>query len=309
MLPKGELLFAGVTEFAAAAGTGIMRVLNIPPLPGGLDDQYLLTVRNGSEAEDLLVDVGHCVYFQPYRRNNQKRIAVTAANTGDLFTSATPHNFKVNDRLVFEGTGGGVTANLYYYVITNEFLTATTFQVSATPGGSLQALNANAANVCDVVGSKTSSDVIYATGVVATDVYTSKDSLGNAVPHGFTIGDCIEADVAVDIIAAMTKYYIRTIPSATTFTLGAARGTGVTVINVGATDLVTFHVECEYASLTSFTVPKFAASSFTANVAGIVTKVIQGWPFGGDQGGRLTFSPGTDGTYTAFAATVEIRRA
>lgn len=64
--------------------------------------------------------------------------AITVTAALDIFTSSTPHGFVTGQAVTFSGlTGGaGITAGTPYYVLASN-LTATTFQVSATPGGAV----------------------------------------------------------------------------------------------------------------------------------------------------------------------------
>lgn len=297
-LAKGQLLFRGVVHFPAGTGAdGTMQVMDVPVLPIEQNDNVLLNIRNGSKDENLAVDVGHYMAVYPYNRNNQKMLPCTTQDTENTFTTTQPHNLHIGDRIYFTGTGGGVTANLYYYVIT--ITSDYVFQVSTTPTGSAFNVNANSTNFFDFVPSPT-GNVNVASSSVAGDTFTC------SVPHGLTVGDCVKFSVAHDIALAGVKYYVIAVTSIYVFQISAARGgTTLDVANNVATGI--FAIDPEFFSLTTLTVPKFAAASYLVNVAGLVSKVVQGWPFS-DSGGRLTFSPG-DQIYDAFTVFVSIRRA
>lgn len=303
MMPKGELLWAGCVEFPAATGAdGAMKVVDLPQLAIGAEDRFLLSVRNGSEDEDIAVDVGHMLAARPYPRGTE-RLGCMAADVLSTITTVKRHNLKIGDRIAFEGTGGGVTADLYYYVIPSPALmTDYVFQISAAPGGAAVNLNADAANVFTYVPSPLAGVYLPSlAGSVAGDTYTCGSY------HGLAKGDAVIADATVDICVKDVVYYVIDAGlTAKVFSLSAARGG--TVLNVGATTAITtLRLAEEFYSLTTFSVPKWAAGTYLVNVAGMASKVIQGWPFG-PSGGRICVSPG-DQTYDAFCVTFDIRRA
>jgi len=292
-------IFTGCAEFPAGTGAdAVMRTIDVPDLGLSTRNAVVVGVRNGSEDEDITVSLGNMSVFSPYTRGDQVSIACTPAADTDNWTTATAHNFSYGDRVIFTGAGGGVTANVYYYVIPAATDSSTVFSVSATPGGTVFNVANATANVVDYAPSPLSTDSIACAGAVDTDIYTS------TAAHGLTKGDCLMTATTVDCLTLLTPYYVIATATGTTFQLSAARG-GSTV-NVGATTAQTLYLPEEYAEHTSFTVPKFAASSYTANVAGIETRLVSGWPQSG--GGRICVSP-TDQTYDAFCATVTIWRA
>jgi hypothetical protein len=301
MMPKGELLWSGCCEFPAATGTdGAMKFMDVPRLAIGSEETFLLSVRNGSEDEIINLNVGQMLAARPYPRDEVvRRQSCTAADVASTITTLKPHRLKVGDRIAFEGTGGGVTADLYYWVIPSILMTDFVFQISATFGGAAVNLNADAANVFTYVPSP-NLVIPAAAGSVAGDTYTC------ATYHGLAKGDAVVSDVSADIIVAGTVYYVIDAGfTAKVFSLSAARG-GL-VLNVGATTAQNFRVVEEFYSHTTFTVPLFAAGTYLVPVAGMISKLIQGWPYGAN-GGRILVSPG-DQTYDAFCVTAEIRRA
>ncbi len=247
-------------------------------------------------SENISVDLGHYMPVYQYVRGDQKYMACTTSDTADTFTTAVPHCLKVGDRIYFTGTGGGVTANLYYYVV--NVVSPFVFQVSATYAGAVFNVSAAAGNVFDFVPSPTGLVSVVSSSVLG-------DTFTTGVPHGLTVGDCIKFSVAHDVASAGVKYYVIAVSDVFTFQIATSRGG--TTLDVSA-DVATgvFEIDSEYFSLTTFQVPKFAASTYLVNVAGLLSKVVQGWPFSAT-GGRLCFSPG-DQTYDAFSVAVSLRR-
>lgn len=293
MAAKGELLWSGNVGWGLNEDS--MEYLDVPPLPIGSEEQFLLSVRNGSGTVDLVANVGHMSKCVPFKRGERRALACTAANSGDTFTTAVPHKLVVGDRVKFTGTGGGVTANLYYYVIT--VTSAFVFQVSTAPGGSLQALNADAANVVDVV--PTNEDEVTVTSTQdAAATFTCTDD------HGLSIGDAIVFSGDGGGVTAGNVYYV--IATSTTKVFQVSTTRGGSAFNVDAdNETNTFHIVDEFFALTSFDIPKFSAGTTTAPVAGLVSKVITGF---GHYGGRINFEKSA-ATAAAFFAYAEIRRA
>ncbi|HUV04667.1 MAG TPA: hypothetical protein VMX94_06120 [Armatimonadota bacterium] len=304
MLSKGELLFQGVARFPAATGAdGAMRVIDVPVLGAEDDGIVEVAVRNGSASEILAVDVGGMRKFRPYPKDfGGKWMNAACADTLATLTTLKPHGLKVGDRVIFDGTGGGLTANLYYYVVDPLFLmTDFVFQVSATPGGTVFNIDSDTeTNNFRYLPSPISA-IPSAAGVIATDVYNC------ATPHGLTVGDAVilDANATVDVVAANTVYYVIATATALQFQISATRGG--TTLDVAATTAVALKLAPEFVSLTTFAVPKFAAGTYLVNVAGLASKIVQGFAASPD-GGRICISPG-DQTYVEFAASVEIRRA
>lgn len=305
MMSKGELLWSGCCEFPAATGAdGAKKYIDVPRLSIGSEEQFLLNIRNGSEDEILAVDIGQMLVMRPYANDgNVRRQECMVADVLATITTTMPHRLKVGDRIAFEGTGGGVTADLYYWVIPSPALmTDFVFQISATPGGAAVNLNADAANVFTYVASPVAGVYLPSlAGSVASDTYTCGSY------HGLAKGDAVIADATVDICVKDVVYYVIDAGlTAKVFSLSAARGG--TVLNVGATTPVTtLRLAEEYFSHTSFSVAAWAAGTYLVPVAGMVSKLIQGWPFG-PTGGRIYVHPG-DQTYDAFCVSASIRRA
>jgi len=94
-------------------------------------------------------------------------LAVTGVASTDIFTTAT-HGYAAGDRVAFSAlTGGtGITLNQTYYVIATN-LTATTFSVSATPGGAILNFTSDVTATSTVVkGGAT----LFVRGVRLTDI-------------------------------------------------------------------------------------------------------------------------------------------
>ena len=303
MLSKGELIFSGVAQFPAGTGAnGKMLVIDLPRLAVEDDGIVELSVRNGSASEVLAVDVGHLRKFRPYPKDfGGTWMEAACADTAATLTTAKPHGLKVGDRVIFDGTGGGLTADLYYYVVDPLFLmTGYVFQVSATPGGAAFNIDSDTETNSFRYLPSPIDLIPSAAGSVAGDTYTC------ATPHGLTVGDAvILVGPTVDIVVANTIYYVIATPSALVYRLSAARGG--TVLNCGATDAVVVKLVEEFVSLTTFTVPTWAAGTYLVNVAGLVSKIVQGLGAAPD-GGRICISP-SDQIYAEFAASVGIRRA
>lgn len=296
-LSKGSILWSGGVLFPAGTGAdGLMQVLDVPELPVTDADQLMLSIRNTSKDENLTVDVGTVMTVKQYVRTEQKRLECSTDDTADTFTTIEPHKLHIGDRIAFEGTGGGVTADIYYYVVA--IASAFVFQVSATYGGAVFNVNAATTNAFDFVPSP-DGNVNVASSSIAGDTFTC------ATKHGLTVGDCIIFSVANDAALANVKYYVIATSTAYTFQISASRG-GTTLDVLADAGTGVFALCPEFFSLTTIQVPKFAASSYLVNVAGCVSKIVQGWPFG-NTGGRLCFSPG-DQTYDAFSVFASIRR-
>lgn len=203
---KGEVLFRGKVDWTVNEDT--MEVLDIGNLANGSED-VLICIRNGSPTVDLVCNVGHMAPCYPALTTPRGEVDVTdTADVAATFT-APAHGLHVGDAIVFSGDGGGVTADVVYYVISTA--DANTFQVSTARGGS--AFNVDADNETN-----------------------------------------------------------------------------------------TFHIADEFFALTTIDVPKFAAGTSTAPVAGLVAFIVQGW-----NGGRLAFEKSA-ATAAAFSAYVEVRR-
>jgi hypothetical protein len=302
MMGRGEVLWQGGCGFPAATGAdGAMRTIDVPALGVGSEERLLLSMRNGSALEDLAVVVGHVHKFRPFPRRSHVRRENTCQNSANTVTTVLPHCLAPGDRIAFEGDGGGVTANVYYYVIDSARLTDFVFQFSATPGGA--AFNVDSDSETNAFDFVPSPELLLpsAAGVVATDVYET------ATPHGLTVGDTVmlSTSATVDCLTVFTTYYVIATPTTLSFQLSATRG-GSTV-NVGATTAVILKLSDEFVAVTSFTLAKWAAGTYLVNVAGMEGKVVQGWPLGAS-GGRITVSPG-DQTYDAFWVSAEVRRA
>lgn len=122
-----------------------------------------------------------------------------------------------------------------------------------------------------------------------------------APAHGLHVGDAVVFSGEGGGVTAGVVYYVVETADANTFQVSASRG-GMTfgVADDGVTN--TFHIADEFFALTTIDVPKFAAGTTTAPVAGLVSSIIQGW-----NGGRLAFEKSAV-TAAAFSAYVEVRR-
>lgn len=301
LAPQHQILYRGMHNFVINSDP--MITLDIPALPLERNERVLLSIRNTSAAFDITANLGHKEQVLSYIRGSQASIACTSSNANDWFTTATAHNFNVGDRVVFSGTGGGVTANIYYWI--HAVPNSTTFQVSATRGGSLQTLNADAANVVDYAPSPTGS-VSVASAAATTNIFTT------STPHGLAIGDAIvfAATSAKLAVTAGVIYYVTATATTTTFTISTARAG--TAVDVTDTDTGSFQIAQEFFALTNgstattITVPKWAALGDQAPVAGLVSAVVQGW---GHTAPCIQFEKGSLADGAAFDIDVIIRRA
>jgi len=290
-MSKGDVLFAGVASWNLDEDS--MEHLDVPNVLTGLHEDVLIAVRNGSPTVDLVVNVGHMAKILPYVRGDRPTlIGCTASAADDTFTTVVPHKLKVGDRVKFTGTGGGVTANLYYYVIavTSEYI----FKVSTTHGGTVVNLNDDAANVVDYVPSPAGEVAITSTQDVNATFTTTVD-------HGLTVGDAIAFTGTGGGVTAGTVYYVIATSTTKVFQVSTARGGAA--FNVDADDETNaFSIVEEFFALTTIDVPKFAAGTTTAPVAGMVSALVQGW-----NGGRLSLEKSA-AEAAAFNAVVEVRR-
>jgi len=125
------------------------------------------------------------------------------------------------------------------------------------------------------------------------------------VGHGLAVGDCIVFSETTGGVTVGTKYYVVVVTDADNFQFATARGAAAFTVDATA-GANTFTVTEEFFVLTSLLVPKFAAGSTTAAVAGLVSRILSGWPYGPD-GGRLSFMKGA-ATAAIFGCYAEIRR-
>jgi len=209
-MEKGQLLWSG--SVAWTVNEDAVKTLDVPLLPIGDEEQFLLSVRNGSSVVDLTVDVGFLSEVYPSSTTPRVETACTTVDVGDKVT-CVGHGLVVGDCIVFGDTEGGVTVGTKYYVIA---------------------------------------------------------------------------------VADADNFQFATARGAAAFTVDATAGAN------------TFTVTEEFFVLTSISVPKFAAGTTVAAVAGLVCRIISGWPYGPD-GGRLSFMKSA-ATAAIFGAYAEIRR-
>lgn len=129
------------------------------------------------------------------------------------------------------------------------------------------------------------------------------------VAHGLKVGDVVYTDTATTDLAANTPYYVvgathNVDVNADYFhLLAAGRDNSADPAVVDLTDAETWTLQMwpEFVAHTSFTVPKFAAASSTAPIAGFESRLISGW---GKFGGRIMVakSAATAGVCTCYLA-------
>ncbi len=321
MMAKGELLFEGVANFPAMTGAdGVSRYIDVPSLPLFDPGFVELSVRNGSLDADsgtLAVDVGHLRTFRPYPKPDGVWALATGTAATDLFTSVNPHGLKVGDRVIFKvgpaGGDAGASVTIPYYVVNDlGLMTDRVFQVTAIPGGkgagSAQTLlNVDAA---EEVFFRYLASPLPDVGLPPASIESDDNIFTTLVPHGLVVGDAVEVRVATTDcnLVRKTIYYVLATATLTTFTVAPGRG-GTIFDPCAAGDLagIVMYLAQEFVSLTSFSVPVFAAGTYLVNPTGLVSKIVQGFA-AGPEGGRITISPAAQNA-AAFAVAVQIRRA
>ena len=323
MMAKGEILFEGCANFPAMTGAdGVSRYIDVPALPHFGDGFVELSVRNGSLDADsgtLAINVGHLRKFRPYPKTAKAWQIATGTAATDIFTTVQPHGLAVGDRIMFKvgpaGGDAGASLTVPYYVVDDVGkMTDFVFQVTAIEGG-------NGAGAAQTVLNVDAADEVYyqylpspkydtpvCSCAFATNIFTS------ASPHGLVVGDAVvlktQASVASDSNLVLgTIYYVLATATLTTFTIAPGRGGTIFDPCANATALagVEFTLASEFVSLTTFSVPVFAAGTYLVDPTGLVSKVIQGFA-AAPEGGRITISPSAQNA-AAFNVAVQIRRA
>ncbi|OYV99480.1 MAG: hypothetical protein B7Z62_00320 [Deltaproteobacteria bacterium 37-65-8] len=206
----GGVLYRGSVSWTA--NEDAVKTLDVPLLGLGDEDQYEVSIRNGSAVVDVTVDVGYMAPVYASDTSPRGAVACTTVDVGDKVT-CVGHGLVVGDAIVFGTVAGGVVVGTVYYVVA-----------------------------------------------------------------------VIDAD---------------------NFQFATARGAAAFTVDITA-GANTFTIASEFFVLTSLLVPKFVAASTTASVAGLVSRIISGWPFG-PTGGRLSFMKSA-ATAAIFGCVVEIRR-
>jgi hypothetical protein len=150
-------------------------------------------------------------------------------------------------------------------------------------------------------GATTETTWVCTEAATATDIIT-------CVAHGLKHGDAVTPVESARGLTAGTVYYVvganaATDVTADTFALAAARGSASLANITGDDDEVpvTLQLVAEFAEYTSFTVPKFAAGSSTAPIAGFASRNIGSF---GRYGGQIQVekSAATAGVCTCYLA-------
>ena len=147
------------------------------------------------------------------------------------------------------------------------------------------------------------------TGAVAvTDTTAGATKTFTAAAHGLHIGDAVVFTGDGGGVTAGTVYYVITTADADTFQVSTTRGGSAFAVDADdETNSVSiaqeFFALSNGSAVTTIAVPKFAAGTSVAPVAGLVVAVVQGWT-----GGRLMVEKSA-ATAAAFSCYVEIRRA
>jgi hypothetical protein len=302
MAVKGELLFTGVCEFPEGTGADAPvggRYIDVPALGIGTEDTVKLSIINGSATESIAVNIGHMDIVRPYQRRLHVPLVATCADTLATLTTTVPHNLSVGDRVIFNGTGGGLTANLYYYVVDPSLLmTDYVFQVSATPGGAIFNIDSDTETVGFDYVESPNITVPPATGN-ADNTFTTLS------PHGLTVGDAVISKATTDAVVVNVKYYVLAVTSALVFTLASAVRGG-TVLNLTDNTVHNLQLAEQFFSLVvPWDVAVNAAETYLVAPTGLISDIVQGFVIG--TGGRIRFFP-DDQTYATFAVIITIRR-
>lgn len=141
------------------------------------------------------------------------------------------------------------------------------------------------------------------TATAATATGGASDYFTTGSAHGLLVGDAIVVAESNDDLTAGTIYYVVAVPTSVRFQINTTRGAAA--MNLTDTDPISYTIAEEFFALTSFTVPKFAAASSTAPVAGLEARVITGW---GKHGGCIKVEKSA-ATAAACNCYLEIRRA
>lgn len=168
------------------------------------------------------------------------------------------------------------------------------YLLSVRNGSSVVGLTVNVGNMVPCY-----SDANSPTGVVACTMNNTPNTV-TAAAHGLKVGDAIKFSATAGGVTAGTLYYVIAVSDANTFQF--ATGRGGSAFEITADIANTFQIAEEFFALTTFDVPAFAAESTTAPVAGLVSKIVEGWA-----GGRLMIEKSA-ATAAAFNAYVEVRR-
>lgn len=157
--------------------------------------------------------------------------SVTAVvNSGDALFTATAHGMAVGDRFrMVTKTGGMYMSGATYYVKTAPSANTFTLYLSGTSGASLDIGSditaGTAAKNVPIQGFAyqrtvgTGSFALSGSATAATDLFTTTTAHTFVVGDTFTLTGSTAGGTADD-----TKYYVRTVPSPTTFTAAATRG-------------------------------------------------------------------------------------
>lgn len=165
----------------------------------------------------------------------------------------------------------------------------------------------NRSAVVDLVVNSGIAKACYSSDATSREVMdctltTTANTVTVATGHNLVVGDCVSFGTTTGGVTAGNLYYVIAVTSTTVFQVATARAGSAAVIS--ATGYNTVYVAKEFFALTTTNIPKFAAGTTTAPVAGLVCAVLTGL---GWSGLRLMLEKST-ATAAAFNAYIELRR-
>jgi len=157
-------------------------------------------------------------------------ISVTGSTTSVINCVSTT-GLATNQPIIFSASFGGLTLGTTYYVVSG--FASTTFQVSATAGGSAITLTASTGTLN---GQALSYFNTYSTTVTATTVSTNLITVTNT--SNFVPGQPVVFSAAIGGLAINTVYYVLNVYNTTQLVVSASQG-GVAFPLITATGSVT----------------------------------------------------------------------
>ena len=181
----------------------------------------------------------------------------TSATTGYI-TCASTNTFAIGAPIVFDTSFSTITAGTVYYVLT--IASATTFQVSATPGGALYPLTTTSAQTVNiyqattnlfvnapviftgtVIGGITSGQIYYVQNLLTTTVG------GAAIPNSFTITNIYGGTSALTLTTASGSMVANITPVVPTVNVNASTASGSLTVG-GVLGTYTNYFTTQYAT-------------------------------------------------------------
>lgn len=161
----------------------------------------------------------------------------TVTFTGTTFT-LTGHGLTVGQRVRFANKTGGsfLNGNPYYVSSVPDANTFTVYASNGTSGGN-QGTGSN--GDATLYANVPLTEYAYVRGWDTVAITASNDQWATTKPHGLAVGDTVSVTGSTaGGVANNTKFYVKTVPSATTFTVSAVvRGTTLDVTGDGTAAL------------------------------------------------------------------------